>query len=156
MKSVETDRSGKIIASIGAIAMFIFSYMIICFFRLDWTRYDTVERSWQVETMLCEKKMPTAVIRLYKKSNPEPDMMIQYSNAMFEHLTKQSLHVLPVERKLVGYLREWDYGTIIPQSIAGQTVDKRRLLLGLHQVDCEFNKSEKTIKTSTDTRRKMR
>ena len=83
-------------------------------------------------------------------------MMIRYSNAMFEHLTKQSLHELPVKRKLVGYLREWDYGTIILQSIAGQVVDKRTLLLGLQHVDCEFNKNVKAVNTDTDTRRKMR
>jgi len=156
MESTEENRAGKIIAVIGAVAMVLFSYMIVCFFRLEWVRYDTVERSWQVETMHCENQEPIPVIHLYMKPDAQPDIPIRYSSAMFEHLNQQSQNDLPVKRKLIGYLREWDYGTIILQSIAGRYVDKRTIIFEHQYQDCEYKKSDNVKKTSVDTRRKMR
>ena len=156
MKEIDSKRMTKIISIGGAVAMLSFLYMIICFFRLDWIRYDLVQRSWQVESMLCENQAPLSVIRFYKKPDTDADIPIRFSKPMLEHLNQQQQTSVEVKRKLVGYLREWDYGIILPLTIAGKRVSDRTLIPRQLYVDCEFEINNKLTQKVTETRRKMR
>lgn len=156
MMEIESKRMTKIIAIGGSIAMLIFMYMVTTFFRLDWVRYDVVDRNWKVESMLCKNLPPALTIRMYKNNNTEVDFSIYFNEVMFEHLDQQPAKIVAVKRKLTGYLREWDYGLIQPLTIADKDVTKRAYIPQEQQLNCEFRMADDVIQKVTDTRRKMR
>lgn len=156
MKEIDSERMVKIITISGSIAMLIFLYMVTTFFRLEWVRYDVVDRNWKVESMLCENLPTTLTLRLYKKNTTEADFTIHFSEAMFIHLGQQPEKTVAVARKLTGYLREWDYGIIMPLTIAEKEVAKQAYISRQQSQNCNFQVVDKTSQKVTDTRRKMR
>ncbi len=156
MKEIDSRRMTWIISVIATLALGSFMYMVVVFFRLDWVRYDTVERYWNVEAMKCADEPIKPVILLSRHPGAEPDIPLRFNRSLYNHLKKQDSDSVEVNRKKVGYLREWDYGIIVPLSIAGKHVSKMSLMPTERLSDCSFSIDKELETRLVTTRRKMR
>jgi len=156
MKDIDSRRMTWIISVVSAIALSSFMYLIVVFFRLDWVRYDTVERYWDVEVMKCVDEPVKPVILLSRHQGASPEIPLYFDRSLYRHLQKQNSDIVMVNRKKVGYLREWDYGIIVPLSIEGKHVSRASLMPREYLSDCSFSVDDKLLTKLITTRRKMR
>jgi len=156
MGDIDSRRVTWVLGTIAAVAMGGFMYMVVVFFRLDWVRYDTVERYWKVEAMKCVDEPIKPVILLLRHPGASPDIPIRFNRSLYNHLKKQESDQVEVNRKKVGYIRELDYGIIVPLSIEGKHVSKKLLMSRDRLSDCEFYVDKKLVARTVSTRRKMR
>jgi len=156
MADIDSKRVIWVLGTIAAVAMGGFMYMVVIFFRLDWVRYDTVDRYWKVEAMKCVDEPVKPVILLLRQSDANPDILIRFNRSLYNHLKKQESSLVEVNRKKVGYIREWDYGIIVPLSIEGKHVSKMSLMSQDYLSECEFYLDKELEARAVSTRRKMR
>ncbi|MFV2056381.1 MAG: hypothetical protein ACC707_07920 [Thiohalomonadales bacterium] len=155
MREIDSARMTWILSITAFIAIAIFLYVVSAIFRLDWVRYDSVEREWRLESLLCDKQKPHTVIRFYRTSLNDPDFPMHFNANWYEYLSQQQ-QTVTIKRKLVGYLPEWDYGIIVPLTIAGKKVNHRSIIPPEQTLDCKFDSDAGMIRKTTSSPRRMR
>ncbi len=156
METKGSRRISKALITFMVIAKVSYVYMVVTFFRMDWVEYDTVERSWSVEAMECVSEPARAVIVFYEDTSSDPDFPLRFTRALYNHLSSQPQRAVSINRKVIGYLPEWNYGIFIPRSVAGRSVNDGWIIPKDAYDGCSFLADANVTKQALSTKVRMR
>ncbi len=139
-----------ILGTFTAVAVITFLYTVHTFFRLDRVSEETVKRYWSIQAMDCVEQESQPVFVFHEEKNADLDFALRFSRTLYDHLSKKSSDTVRVNRKLIGYLPEWDYGLVVVKSVAGRRVLDGWRIPSDQQTECAFRPDE-TIKKATLT-----
>ncbi len=155
-KPVDSPDRSWVIVTFTTIVFVSIIYMVVAFFRMDRVAEQTVDRYWSIQAMECSDRATEPVLVFSQDKNTEPEFALRYSRGLYEHLTNQKSESIPVDRKLFGYLQEWDYGVILVTSVAQKRIRDSWRIIEEHLTDCSFHIDDEIAKAATSTRIRMR
>lgn len=80
------------------------------------------EYSWKWISVACQGQAPELAFGLYEEGNARPEHVIRAVDLLLERFDLIPGQSVDVGMLSIGYIAEWDYGTLIVRSVADLTI----------------------------------